>query len=320
MSADESWKITALAPREVVQAALIAHEDAFDWSPDIVIGGSEVAEDRPDDWQLEAWLPRKPKAADRAAFAALFGADAPAFTVEKLPPTDWVTLSQHGVEPIREGPFHVHTPDYPALNAPGVRDFLVPASRAFGTGQHATTAGCLAMLTHIRAEGAVVRNLADIGTGTGLLAFAALHLWPRALATASDIDPVCVPVVLENAAANGIATGGGAGQLAMAVAEGMDHPLLASRAPFDLLIANILAGPLVELAPAFADAVVAGGSLVLAGLLETQEPAVRMAYRRAGFRLAARVVRGDWSILWLRRRGGGRSHNAGRQTGRPQRW
>ncbi|KPF90937.1 ribonucleotide-diphosphate reductase subunit beta [Novosphingobium sp. AAP83] len=297
-----SWKVTAFGPRDVVQAALVAHEDAWDWDHDIVIAGSEIAEDKPDDWQLEAWLDRKPNKADRAAIGALFAGMVPTLLVEQLPDEDWVTLSQQGVEPIREGVFYVHTPDYPALDEAGVRDFVIPASQAFGTGQHATTAGCLAMLSHMKASGVVVRNLADIGTGTGLLAFAGLHLWPRSRAVASDIDAVCGPVVAENADNNGVTLGDGGGQLAMVIAEGMDHPLLEAAGPYDLLIANILAGPLVELAPDFAGAVVPGGSVLLAGLLETQEATVRAAYRRAGFRLAARMVRGDWSILWLRRR------------------
>ena len=135
-----------------------------------------------------------------------------------------------------------------------------------------------------------------------LLAFAALDLWPRALATASDIDPVCVGVVEDNAAANGIAMGPRGGQVVMTVADGMDHPLLAARGPYDLIMANILAGPLVHLAPDFAGSLVPSGHLLLAGLLETQEAAVRAACRKAGLRLAARLVNGDWSILWLRRR------------------
>jgi ribosomal protein L11 methyltransferase len=158
------------------------------------------------------------------------------------------------------------------------------------------------MLSHMKRQGVAARNLADIGTGTGLLAFAALDLWPRALATASDIDAVCIGVVEENAALNGVPMGARPGELLVTIAAGMDHPLLAARGPYDLVIANILAGPLTELAPAFAEATAAGGSLLLAGLLETQEPALRAAYRRAGFRLAARLVNGDWSILWLRRR------------------
>src|SRR5690606_19344427 len=118
----------------------------------------------------------------------------------------------------------------------------------------------------------------------------------------SDIDAVCEPVVVENALLNGVRLGTGRGELAMVVASGMDDALLAGRAPYDLIVANILAGPLIELAGPFADAVAPRGHLLLAGLLETQEPAVRAAYRTAGFRLAARRVEGDWSILWLRRR------------------
>ncbi len=302
MSDESAWKVTFLGPRDLIHAALIAHEDAFDWDPEIVIAGSEIAEDRPDDWQLEAWLARKPTRRDLAAMRALFAGTAPEAVVEHLPPTDWVTLSQSGIEPIREGPFHVHTPDHPPLHQAGVRNFLIPASQAFGTGQHATTAGCLAMLSAMKRRGVIVRNLADIGTGTGLLAFAALHLWPRARAVASDIDAVCGPVVALNADANGVALGDGIGRLAMVIASGMDHPLLRAAAPYDLLIANILAGPLVELAPDFANAVAPGGSVLLSGLLATQEPAVRVAYARAGLRLAARMQRGDWSVLWLRRR------------------
>jgi ribosomal protein L11 methyltransferase len=150
----------------------------------------------------------------------------------------------------------------------------------------------------------VARNVADIGTGTGLLAFAALDLWPHAMATASDIDAVCVEVVEYNSNENGVPMGSRHGQLTMVVADGMDDPLLRARGPYDLLIANILAVPLVELAQDFADAVPPGGAVLLAGLLETQEAKVRRAYRRAGFRLAARLVNGDWSILWLRRRSG----------------
>lgn len=299
-----SWKITAFAPRPVIEQALIAHEDALDWDPEIVLSGSEVAEDRPDDWRLEAWLQRKPGKAQKAAFTALFAVQAPELLVEKLPQIDWLVTSQQGLEPIRAGRFHVHTPDHPAADEPGVIDFAIPASQAFGTGQHATTAGCLAMLTHMKAQGLVVRNCADIGTGTGLLAFAALALWPRALATASDIDPVCAGVVEDNARANGVALGESGGRLVMTIADGMGHPLLSARGPYDLIMANILAGPLVALAPEFGKALVPGGHLLLAGLLETQEAAVRAACRKAGLRLAARLVNGDWSILWLRRRWG----------------
>ena len=295
-----SWKLVAFAPKAVVQAALAAHEALDEWDPEIVLTGSEIAEFRPDQWVLEAYLPRRPSKADSAAVGALFTGGAPTLAAEKLPETDWVAETQKLTAPIRAGRFHVHTPDFRA--EAGAIDLVIPAAQAFGTGQHATTAGCLAMLDAMKHRGVVVRNLADIGTGTGLLAFAAMALWPGARAIASDIDDVCEPVVVGNALLNRIPLGTRPGELAMVIAEGFDHALLAGRAPYDLVIANILAGPLVALAGDFGDAVRPGGHLLLAGLLTTQEPAVRAACRTAGFRLAARIVNGDWSILWLRRR------------------
>ena len=295
----DSWKIVAEVSKDVARAALVAHEDAIDWPPEWIVTGMEVADDRPEEWTVEVYLEHKPKKAELRRVAALFDSDAPTLTVEKVPEADWVTESQKGVEPIRAGRFHVRTPDHPA--DAGMVDFVIPASQAFGTGQHQTTAGCLAMLDLMKREGVVARNHADIGTGTGLLAFAAMHLWPSATATASDIDPVCAGVVRDNMAMNGIIEGDRAGELIMVIADGMDDPLLKLRGPYDLFIANILAGPLVELAPAFASAVTPGGNLLLAGLLETQETRVRTAYRKLGFRLGRRLVNGDWSILWLRK-------------------
>ena len=301
MSGEATWRLAAFAPKKIVQAALLAHDDIEDWDAELVIAGREVAEDKPDDWVLEGWYPRKPGKAQKAALAGLFEGKAPTITIEELPPTDWVTLSQEGTPPIRAGLFHVHTPEYPSDLA--AIDFIIPASQAFGTGQHRTTAGCLEMLGHMKASGMRAERVADIGTGTGLLGFAALALWPRAAITLSDIDPVCTQVVEDNAALNGVPLGAGAGEAIMVVAEGMDHPLLKLRGPYDLLIANILAGPLVELAPDFAKAVAPGGSLLLAGLLAgDQEAAVKRAMRLAGFRPAARLQSGDWAILWLRRR------------------
>lgn len=296
----DSWTIRTEVPREVARAALLAHEEAEDWPPDWVLVGMEMADDRPDDWFVEAYLPHKPSAVDQQRFVSLFQRQPPKLEVARVAAQDWVTVSQQGLDPIVAGPFRVRTADFPRED--GTIDFVIPASQAFGTGHHATTQGCLAMLAEMKARGTVVRNLADIGTGTGLLAFAALKLWPRALATASDIDPVCTGVVEDNAKTNEMRMGPGFGALTMIIADGVDDPLLQARGPYDLLIANILAGPLVELAPDFAAVVPPGGNVLLAGLLETQETNVRAAYRRAGFRLAARIVNGDWSILWLRRR------------------
>ncbi|MFN3509892.1 MAG: 50S ribosomal protein L11 methyltransferase, partial [Tsuneonella troitsensis] len=209
----DSWTIRADVPREIARAALLAHEEAEDWPPEWVLVGMEIADDRPDDWFVEAYLPHKPSASDTAVVGALFGPRPPKLAISKVAARDWVTLSQQGLDPIVAGPFRVRTAEF--APEPGTIDFVIPASQAFGTGHHATTEGCLAMLATMKARGMVVRNLADIGTGTGLLAFAGLALWPRALATASDIDPVCTGVVEANARANDVSLGAGRGALTM---------------------------------------------------------------------------------------------------------
>ena len=297
-----SWKLVARGTKEQVETALERRDEAWDWDEDLVITGYESAPDRPEEWVLDAYTEGKPTKAQMQAVAALFDAPAPALVAEELPDADWVAESQKGVDPIRAGRFFVHTPDHAPSAEAGVTSFCIPAAQAFGTGQHATTWGCLAMLDAMKRQGLVVRNLADIGTGTGLLAFAALTLWPRAKASASDIDPVCEPAVVDNARLNGFRMGVGPGELAMVVAEGMDDAFLQARAPYDLLIANILAAPLITLAPDFAACMAPRGNLLLSGLLVTQEAQVLRAYRRAGYRLQARLHRGDWAVLWLRHR------------------
>jgi ribosomal protein L11 methyltransferase len=207
-------------------------------------------------------------------------------------------MSQAGLQPIRAGRFTVHTPTYPP--EPGRINFEIDASLAFGTGQHATTSGCLAALDKLERDGARFANVADIGTGTGLLAFAALKLWPDAKCIATDIDPVAMDVARDNAAINGMRTGHGAGELLLAVADGMDSAMLAARTPFDLIIANILAGPLIELAPDFVKALSAGGTVVLAGLLDTQAGGVAAAYEKLGLKLAERGS-GEWPVLVCKR-------------------
>src|SRR5262249_30649393 len=139
-------------------------------------------------------------------------------------------------------------------------------------------------------------NIADIGTGTGLLAFAALALWPEAKCIATDIDPVAVDVSRDNAAINRVKLGHGQGELLLGVADGMDSPLLVARAPFDLIIANILAGPLIELSADFVKMLAPGGKIVLAGLLDTQSEAVGRAYEVQGLSITGRGF-GEWPVL-----------------------
>ncbi|MBX3593224.1 50S ribosomal protein L11 methyltransferase [Sphingomonas sp.] len=303
-----AWKVTLPCTRDEAEAIGFESGD-FDGGvlpgidPAPVLLTSETVADDPDSWRLEAYFDGKPRKSDIAALRTLVpSANKVREVVEKLPDEDWVTLSQQGIEPVHAGRFYVHTSTNRGVVPDGATSFQIEASRAFGTGTHETTAGCLRTLDAMRRNGTVVRNLVDIGTGTGLLAFAALHLWPRAYATASDIDPVAVEVTAENAAINGVPLGVGMGELALAAAPGLEHPLLIGRAPYDLIIANVLAGPLIELAPAIAAALVEGGTLVLAGLLDTQVDRVAGAYRRHGLRLAGRTPMGNWPTLRLRKR------------------
>lgn len=298
-----SWKLILPCTRDEAEA--IDFEDAAlaAVTPSPVLLTSERVEDDPDSWQLEAFFEGKPNSAALAAVQALVPSAAGIRAVaEKIRDADWVTLSQAGIEPVHAGRFYVHTATNRGVVPPGAKAFRIDAGLAFGTGTHETTSGCLIALDRMKAQGTQVRNLLDLGTGTGLLAFAALHLWPRAFATASDIDPKSIEVTAENAAHNDVALGGGQGQVALAVASGMEHPLLIGRAPYDLIIANILAGPLVELAPTVGMALAEGGTLILAGLLDTQAETVAQAYRRQGLRLTGRIDRGAWPTLRLVKR------------------
>jgi ribosomal protein L11 methyltransferase len=261
-----------------------------------VLVADEPDPSRPDQWRIHAYFDRQPGWEELRALERL-AADADP-VLEHLEDADWVTLSQSGLAPIRAGRFFVHTPMHFKDRPAGAISFEIDAGLAFGTGQHATTAGCLEALDRLEASGARFTNIADIGTGTGLLAFAALALWPQAKAIATDIDPIAIDVTRDNAAINGVALGHGAGELLLTVADGMDEAILAARAPFDLLIANILAGPLIELAPAFARATAPGGTIILAGLLDTQADAVVAAYERHGCRVAEGGS-GEWRVLQL---------------------
>ncbi|BAV66138.1 50S ribosomal protein L11 methyltransferase [Sphingobium cloacae] len=298
----QSWKVTLPCTRMEAEALEgdIAAFAMMDKPP--VLMTSEAEPDSDESWRLEAYFEGKPGTAAVKLLRTLVpSARAAKPVIEQLADQDWVTMSQQGLEPVTAGRFHVRnlTGD-PEL--PGHVNFLIGASRAFGTGQHETTSGCLMMLDRMRRVGMRFGNVADIGTGTGLLAFAALSLWPRAYATASDIDPVAVEISAENARANGVRLGTGAGRVGLFTAAGVDHPALIRRAPYDLLIANILAGPLIELAPSLCALVEEGGTIVLAGLLREQADMVLAAYRAQGMRLAQRSDRGDWPTLRLRKR------------------
>jgi ribosomal protein L11 methyltransferase len=250
-------------------------------------------------WELRLYTPEPPDPALLAAFAGLApSGGAPA--VEVLPDDDWVTLSQAGLEPVDIGRFHVHTGEHPGAARPGQWPIRIDAGLAFGTGQHATTAGCIAVAARLAKRGRA-RNVLDVGTGSGLLALAARRLNPQARLTAADLDGVAVRVAVENARLNGVPRGRRAGAITLLTAPGVEHPLIGSRAPYDLVFANILAGPLVALAPSVSAVVARGGHLVLAGLLQPQARRVIAAYSARGLRLVWRDPRAEWPVLLLKK-------------------
>ena len=290
MSAEaiDSWRVTLPCTRAEAEAI----DAADDLAIDAVLMTSEEVEDDREHWRLDAYMEHEPDAAMLAALRALVpSAAATEPAVTPLTAQDWVTLSQAGLEPISEGRFVVHTSAHPVAAPPGGRAFLIDAGQAFGTGHHATTAGCLAMLDWLADR--AVTNAIDLGTGTGLLAFAARHLWPAAQVTATDIDPAAIAVTRENMAANDV------DGIALVVADGALSEAITARAPYDLVIANILAGPLISMAPEVAAIAAPHAAIVLAGLLETQRAEVVAAFARCGCALEAVDRRGDWTILRL---------------------
>lgn len=289
-----SWRATVRCSRAQGEAIGDGDERFPDSESPPVLVADEPDPAKPDSWLIHAYFDEQPTQRELAILASL-GNGLP--HVEHLGEEDWVTMSQAGLQPIRAARFLVHTPTYPP--DPKLINFEIDAGLAFGTGQHATTAGCLEALDRLQRNGSKFVNIADIGTGTGLLAFAALALWPEARCIATDIDKVAVEVARENASINQVKRGHGVGELLLADADGMESPLLSARSPFDLIIANILAGPLIDLASDFTRALAPGGSVVLAGLLDTQAGAVVRAYEAEGLTLVEQS-RGEWPVLTLR--------------------
>jgi ribosomal protein L11 methyltransferase len=214
--------------------------------------------------------------------------------VAQLPDTDWIRLSQQGLPPVRAGRFFVYGAHDEGEVPRSVIPIRIEAGLAFGTGHHETTALCLAALSDL-ARRRRYANVLDLGCGTGLLAIGAAKVWRRRV-MASDIDPIAIEVTRTNARANGEAT------LVHAVlADGLGNPALAARAPYDLIVANILAEPLTRLAPDIAKALARRGTLVLSGLLHWQENLVLSFYRPHGLTLRQIHRDGPWSALALER-------------------
>jgi ribosomal protein L11 methyltransferase len=282
-------QVTARGPRLDAEAAAAA----IDADPALdSVAYSVIEEDEARGlWRLDLF----PASDNEAAALVRKLTDWPTLRVVTAPlaNADWLALALSGLPPVRAGRFFIygaHDAGRVPANAVALR---IEAGAAFGTGHHGTTLGCLVALDALRKQRRFMRVL-DVGAGTGVLAIAAARVGVR-VAVGADIDPISVRIAAENATLNHA-------RARFVVADGLNHPAIAAAAPYDLVFANILARPLVRLAPAIVGALAPGGVVILSGLLRSQERHVRAAYLDRGLRLIRRIHEDAWATLVLRRR------------------
>ena len=257
---------------------------------------SRFIEPGSDRWVIEALYAEKP---DAVALAGACRTHVPAWTgriaLHPVPDANWVAVSQAALPPVAVGPFLVHGSHDRHVALRRGWAIEIDANEAFGTAHHASTRGCLVAIAQL-ARTVAFRQVLDLGCGSGILAFAAARALPRATVMASDMDPRAIAVARANARLNRLG-----GRVEFVVAEGLSHARL-RRARLDLVLANILAAPLIRLAPFLAPRVLPGGCAVLSGLLDKEADKVTAAYVAAGFVRIGSVTREGWTTLLLQHR------------------
>ena len=283
-SSDRLWTVRVPASNEAETTAI---ETALEPLGPLALSSFEIEQGRA--WVTEALFDARP---DRKVVgAALAGTPAVDVAIEAVPDKDWVAESQRALPPIRAGRFFVRGSHVTEKKPRGTTAIEIDAGLAFGTGRHETTRGCLLALQRLAREGAKFRRPLDLGTGSGILAIAMAKLWDVPV-LASDNDAQATRVARENAALNG------AGDLVRVVTgAGYAAPAVRDGGPYDLIAANILARPLVRLAPGLARHLAPKGIALLSGLLVAQEEMVLAAHARQGLDLLWRLRLGDWSVL-----------------------
>jgi ribosomal protein L11 methyltransferase len=284
------WRLLAIGPAvpmKAAEATLQSMEDGPALSCSFFEDGSEEV------WRLDVLFDRQ---IDVEAFLQSIGLDSAVADIQfaPLPDEDWVRLSLQGLPEIKAGRFVVYGEHARRALAPGETGIEIEAGPAFGTGHHGTTRGCLIACDRLEREGLQVARVLDLGCGTGALAIAAALVWPNAETLASDIDAEAVSETLANIAKNGVAD-----RIEAIEADGFEHPAFEG-ASFDLIFANILAGPLQELARALAERLAPGGRAILSGLLEEQIDAVASAYSDTGLVIDHTDLIDGWAILTLK--------------------
>jgi ribosomal protein L11 methyltransferase len=293
----------------VPAAAALSFEAVFAGLTDVVslYEVEETADGVSLTWCVEGLFAAAPPRAEIAARAALAagaaGIPEPPLAFERVPAKDWLTASVAAFPPLAAGRFYIHGDHVPGPYPAGKLHLRVNAATAFGSGEHASTYGCLLALDRLARRAAVRRGLAragtpaalDMGCGSGILALAMAKAWRRPV-LAADIDPEAVRVAHANARANGVAA-----LVRPVLSDGIGDAALRRGAPYAVIAANILARPLRAMSRGLAGLLAPGGALILAGLLQRQEAMVLTAYRAQGLWLHARILRRPWAILVLRR-------------------
>lgn len=258
-----------------------ANDDAVRWRVDLLLG------ERPELDRIAAEVDALLAAHGRRRDGAV--------AIDWLPHQDWLAAVRMVRPPFRVGRFFVHGEGDAVPERARLVPLLIEAGLAFGSGEHATTSGCLEAFDGLLRRRRFARVL-DMGCGSAILAIAAARIDHACQALAVDNDPLAVRVAADNARRNHVAS-----RVRAAVSDGYGNPLIRRAGPFDLVFANILADPLIEMAGDLRRHLAPGGAAILSGLLARQAPAVLAAHRRHGLREIARVDRDPWVALVLRR-------------------
>jgi ribosomal protein L11 methyltransferase len=289
------WQAVLRIGRETVEPfvdfidAGAAGMSVFETVPDEPERGwtiTAVYRSRPDIGAIDAGL---------ALIAAAHGLPEPEFDIRPLPPSDWLAEAYAGFPARRIDRYYVHGSHLPPPGG-GLIPLKIDAATAFGSGEHATTEGCLRAIADQVRLGRPIGRALDMGTGSGILAVAIAKSWKAAKIVAVDIDAESARVARANAVLNGVGR-----HIRTAQGNGYRSPLAARGPRFDLIVSNILARPLQRMAPSLARRLAPGGTAILSGLLRRQAAGVLAAHRAAGLRLAGRRTIGDWQTLVLRR-------------------
>ncbi|MCB9965401.1 MAG: 50S ribosomal protein L11 methyltransferase [Rhodospirillales bacterium] len=218
------------------------------------------------------------------------------WSVREIPEdTDWLAESYKGFQPFTIASFFIYGSHYDGEIPEGALPLMIDAATAFGSGEHPTTAGCLQVLCDLKAEGISPARILDMGCGSGILAIAAARLWPNATIVGIDIEEEAIEVTRRHGQLNKIPEG----QILCAAGDGFHVPLVTEQAPYDLVIANILAGPLREMAKDLTRTLAEKGSVVLSGLLNEQAEDVLSAYKTCGVSKTDHKQIAEWSTLRL---------------------